>query len=135
MEAYGIVLAKNDETEAKIVTKETYDWIVSTDHGDTGGKSGWNDLTCPPNVKKRIWDSHPNKADYGTFEEFELRVTTGSLHNDRARHAAGMLAGDEELTYSNMFEFVSALNQHEIHIVETFYGYIYFYPTSPRFRY
>lgn len=29
MKAYGIVLVKNDETEAKIVTKETYDWIVS----------------------------------------------------------------------------------------------------------
>lgn len=28
MKAYGIVLVKNDETEAKIVTKKTYDWIV-----------------------------------------------------------------------------------------------------------
>lgn len=133
MEAYGIVLAKHDETEAKIVTKETYDWIVSTDRGDTGCKSGWNDLTCPLNVKRRIWDSI--KADYGTFEKFELRVTTGSLHNDRALHAAGMLVEDKELTYSNMLEFVEALYHHNIHIVETFYGYIYSYPSSNHFPY
>lgn len=90
-------------------------------------------MTCPLNVKKPIWDSI--KADYGTFEEFELRVTTGSLRNDRARHAAGMLVDGEELTYSNLFEFVHALINREIHIVDTFYGYIYSYPSSTHFPY
>jgi len=75
---YLIVLRGQGDTEIKVVDKETFDWITSSDpgHGLKEMPISWDDMNTPASQLAKM------KKQDDTF--WSVYLTCGSWENDRA---------------------------------------------------
>ena len=128
---YMLVLTGQGDTDVKLVNKETWDWVMNADLGqspDDRGESEWNDISVPANVKKAIWDglSNSEKAWYGhNLDNFEVNVTAGSYNNDRALLAPPLKIDGVSGRFSSLTEAFNWVKKHDLNIVGECHGCIY----------
>lgn len=129
MNAYILSLEGQGDTHIKIVDKETFDWVISENLGNPNNESGWEDKTCPPNVRKRAWEDTDASTQslYGSFENFYPDITIGSPHNDRALFAPAVIdENDNKLDfYDDTEAYTNYVTEQGIHIQDSFEGCIY----------
>lgn len=129
MNVYAVMLTGQGDTDIKLVTPETYNWITANELGRTNNHaSSWDDTSCPIEVRKQIWESlHPSeKKGYNDdFNEYYPEITIGSFTNDRALVAPAIKQNNVKLEFNNLGDYTAFIKQHDITIIDTFEGYIY----------
>lgn len=127
MEMYIIHLVGQGNIVIKLVDKETFEWVISSEMGSTGDSLGWLDKTCPLNVRKSIWENcdQREKERIGSFKDFYPRITYGSANNDRALCAPATNVDGERLIFQNISSYTNCIIKNKINIIDEYSGYIY----------
>lgn len=123
MQVYIVHLAGQGDTEIKFVDKETWEWINSSNLGQSNedkGKTSWCDVSCPESIRKPMIE----EGIIDNINEFPV-ITIGSLQNDRALLAPPMLIDNKRRTFWNHESFIEFLKDNEFEILGEFEGYIY----------
>lgn len=116
---YLIVLTGQGDVEVKVVDKETFDWVTSTNPGrreigDARGSS-WIDALVPESQKPKIL------KEYGR-EGREVRLTSGSWQNDRMISAR---PADGYESYDRLADALKAVKKAGDEVEDTVEGCIY----------
>lgn len=116
MKVYCIDLEGQGDKEIKLVSKEVFDWINSSNLGrpENCEDSGWIDQTAPQEVK-----------DYQAKNDGKVYITIGSWGNDRALLANPLVINGIEAAFWNTKELVDFCKNQDCDIEDSFEGYIY----------
>ena len=120
--AYLLILTGQGDTEIKVVDEETYNWIVSTELGKSEqdkGKLYWNDISCPPEVRKAIIETEEEG------EGFSISIGINSYSNDRALFAPCIKVNGNEMRFSTVVDVYNWAVRNGYTIIDEYQGYIY----------
>jgi hypothetical protein len=118
MDVYLISLSGQGDQDYKVVDKETFDWICSSNKGKPKGEekeSGWYDTTVPQSQIELLNQD-------GDANDSQVYLTSGSYQNDRALFCASLPQYDS--IYS-IKELMSKLKENGDTLVDEWEGYIY----------
>lgn len=119
MNIYLLILSGQGDLEIKVVDKETYEWVTSSDLGRPQGyvnKYSWEDQLVPASqIAKR-------KEDQGE-DYYPVSLSFGSWDNDRA--IAAMPIDGYAHHYSSVLALIEQINHRGDYIADEYVGCIY----------
>lgn len=113
-----IVLQGQGDTSAKIVDRDTFEWLTAP-APDFDGASRAEDTSCPETVRKRLAVGKIFSTVYRPL------VTCGSYENDRALLAKALIVEGKELNFAHLVEANAWFLARGLQPVGTFEGEIY----------
>lgn len=126
LKAYAVILFKNGNTTITLTDNESFDWITSNQTGKTDKSDNtraWFDKSCPETVRQRIWDNcrellgETTNDDFDTFYPF---VTLSNIYANRASYAPPLTLDGERLQYTQMTDFIKAIQTLDVNVVDAF---------------